>query len=301
MNTPRGKRLLILAAFVAVGFASCRCFRREPAAAPPKPPDYGLSFRFEAPLCFYEHAQGPQVPAPQGYHWYSWPSRAGGDLVNHILVNDTPCALVGYIKHLCVDGSRLGGYRVWVCFGQDGRPVLEAETAGNITRRLVIMKDGEIVMAPVVRREIGSCDAIIGFDFSAHEATWLAGALHSEARTQCSECPVMSHGHGHTTCHMACGHSGHAGACPYHSCTNCGTGHCSCAATCTHKAHDHDTCPHVMRQSCPVCARSTSYCTGHFACQHGCGSSCHHAGSCATCTVAPPLGKELKASAPSSK
>jgi hypothetical protein len=160
-------------------------------------------------------------------------------------------------------------------------------------------------MAPLVRREINSCDAVIGFDLNAHEASWLASALHSHAQTQCSKCPVLFHGEGRAVCGHSCrhtsGHGAHAGAYPYHSCSDCGTEHCSCDGRCTHKEHDYETCPHVLHQACAACSQSPSYCTGHFACRHSCGSSWRGHCGCVKCTVAPPLGKKLKATSPSGR
>lgn len=295
-----GRARYVLVAVVVVGLV-LGCVRRRHTGAPPSPPDSGLSFRFEAPLGYYQFAQSPRVPPPRGYRWYSTPSRAGGDLVNHILVSDVPSPLVGYIKHLCIDGSRVGGYRVWVCFGQDGRPVLESEIAGNITRRLVIIKDGKIVMAPIVRRQISGCDAVIGFDLSAHEATWLANALHSAAQVQCPSCPVKCHGTGHTTCHMPCGHCAHTCDCPHRYCCVCAVRPSVCDPPCTHRERPSKTCSHVLPPCCPVCAKFTSQCTGHFARSHTCGVCCFRVHSCALCAIAPPLGKELKTVTPADK
>jgi preprotein translocase subunit SecD len=75
-----------------------------------------------------------------------------------------------------VPGAVPGRYAVGIEFNASGEAKMRAATSGHIGRPLVILIDGEVVMAPVLRSPIGASAVVTG-NFTKAEAERIANGV----------------------------------------------------------------------------------------------------------------------------
>jgi preprotein translocase subunit SecD len=77
-----------------------------------------------------------------------------------------------------------GKPQIEVTFTEQGRKQFAEMTKANLNRRLAILVNGKVLIAPVIRTEIAGGQAIITGNFSNAEAQQLADAINSAARSR---------------------------------------------------------------------------------------------------------------------
>ena len=124
--------------------------------------------------------KGNLTVPPPGYVRVPWAKvDESGDAADGMFLRRTPELVGKDIKRAAAVVNQYGGYEISLEMTADGANKFERLTRGNVGKPLVIVLDGKIFSAPVIRSAIGDGRASISGKFSQQKAVELAGVLNN--------------------------------------------------------------------------------------------------------------------------
>lgn len=134
-----------------------------------------FTLRLEAPEVEYDKVNGPGDNSPAGYEWVPMQEET-----EKMLLDEEYHLANKHIDHATVRQNRgQSGYKVIIDLNQEGTKTFAKVTREYTGRRIAIVIDGTVYMAPVIQEEITGGMIVISGDFSRETASVLASLLTS--------------------------------------------------------------------------------------------------------------------------